>query len=108
MPLIISKTYEVITPESAEHGDAEERGFIFESEPHTFRELVDLLQRLGACSPSSWPVRCGDHFWVSTIDPERDYRTGADTYYSVHLDRANSPRAAKYWYKACKRAGALR
>lgn len=45
--LKISRTYEVITEESAEQGDAEERGFVFEGQPCGFRELVETIKAEG-------------------------------------------------------------
>jgi hypothetical protein len=74
--LTMSKTYEVITPESAEQGDAEERGF--EYEDREFDTLWDMAQELRDNGVSD----SGN--WFSTIDPERDYQTGAETYYSFH------------------------
>jgi hypothetical protein len=73
----MSKTFEVITPESAEAGDAEERGF--EYEDREFDTLWDMAQEIrneGATEDSG--------SWFNTIDPDRDYKTGEETYYSFH------------------------
>lgn len=45
MTIKIRETFEIVAPESAEHGEAESRGFIDEDGYEvTFRELVGLLQ----------------------------------------------------------------
>ena len=41
----LSMTYETVTEESAENGDTEETGFIFENVPHTARELARYITR---------------------------------------------------------------
>lgn len=91
-------TYEVITPESAEQGDAEERGFI---EPK-YKLRVPLDEAL---NESDWPAESlewslveAEQFlgrngmedsgtWFSSCDPERDFYTGAETYYALHPNR---------------------
>jgi len=42
--ILISRTFDVVTPESAEDGESAESGFITESEFVTFRELVSLMR----------------------------------------------------------------
>ena len=42
--ILISRTYNITTEESAEHGEHAEDGFIVEDEPVTFRELVSLMR----------------------------------------------------------------
>lgn len=80
-------TYETITPESAEHGDAEERGFML---PGGWREQavigadtsgvgMTLRDALQLCSPQE---DCGR--WLSEVDGDTDYQTGAETYCSLH------------------------
>jgi hypothetical protein len=103
--LLINKTYEIITPESAEHGDAEERGFEFQDRAVSFRELIDMIEHDGFATASCWPCRGDARDWISTINPERNYATGQDTYYSLHLSHNASPRAAKYWRKALRYHG---
>ena len=48
----ISMTYDVVTPESAEHGDTAENGFEFEVYPHTAHDLANLIKRDGFTVPS--------------------------------------------------------
>jgi hypothetical protein len=77
--LIVKTTYEIITPESSEAGDAEERGWIDE-EGETFESVEDVvrfLQDNGANEPSSssfnpgvWYTHYGDYDY-STRQMER-------------------------------------
>ena len=91
-------TYEVITPESAEEGDAEERGFI---EPkYNIRVPIDEAMNHDDWPAESleWSLTDAERFlgrgamedsgsWFNTCDPERDYQTGAETYYALHPNR---------------------
>ena len=100
--IAISKTFEIVTPESAEHGDAESRGFEFKDEPTSFRELVDLMKEhpQGSSSPCSGDV----HAWFTSYG-ETCYKTGEERTTSIHFSRINKPRHAKYWRKAAIEAG---
>lgn len=60
--LLLSKTFEVITEESAENGDAESRGFEWEAVECSVREAADYLRH---CEPSQSPI----------IDPARVWFT---------------------------------
>ena len=101
----ISKTYEVVTHESAEHGEAAEHGFIFENEGYTFRELVQLMRDYNnlSCSPASGGV----YEWLSG-NSDTDYATGAETIESIHYSAENEPKKAKYWRKAMVLAGLIK
>ena len=56
-------TYEIITQESAEHGDAEERGFLDEELESDFRGMVSLLEDT---EPSCYPLSPDDtHVWFT-------------------------------------------
>ena len=81
-------TYETVTPESAEHGDAAERGFLH---PNGGR---DSLETMGERDAYAFPLSsvpfhlgyvedCGSWFAETGSDRE-DYRTGAVTRYSLH------------------------
>lgn len=93
----VSRTYEVITPESVEHGEAAESGFEYEAESVTFRELISLIQDhpMPSCSH-------GVPNWTSSY-PRIDYCTGAETTYSIHP--AQDAMSRKYWAKACRIVG---
>ena len=50
---------------------------------------VDLAERLisndyGAVEPSASPT-WNKGVWYTTVDPSKDYKTGEDTYYTIHL-----------------------
>lgn len=98
----ITSTYEVITAESAENGEADERGWAdedgqlfdpkeYEGEDDPEQEAVDAailhLYNEGANEPSSSSV--SPRMWWSATDPVMDYSTGASTYYAFHLSGPN-------------------
>ena len=104
MPILISKTYSVITPESAEDGDIAESGYEFEDVEYTFSELVRELRDFSELSSSNSDGNIRD--WVSTSSEDIvDYRTGEVTEYSLHYSRKNPACNAKYWAKALRAAG---
>jgi hypothetical protein len=105
--ILISKTYQVFTPESLEDGEPEDSGFMFEDEPHTFRELLRVIQRDGFTNPSSSPATGEPYEWLTT-DPEPYYQTGEETIYSLHFSHNNESRAAKYWKAAFKAANIIK
>jgi len=76
----IKTTFEVITPESAAEGGVEEHGW--EDEVgfgvDCIAEAVEFLINKG--------VEQGNIRDYYTVDPQRDYQTGAETYYGYHLD----------------------
>ncbi len=80
-------TYEIVTPESAKHGDAEERGFIAENV--SFREAVDLLfqTRTSHCDVGNGLEPNCSHrparWW--TMHNGMEYRTGAYENRSLHI-----------------------
>ena len=90
--ILISRTFDVVTPESAEDGESAESGFLVESESVTFRELVSLMK--SHPNPSCYP--------------ETDYRDASERTESLHFDRENSPRLMKYWRKAMIFSGIIR
>lgn len=87
-------TYEIITPESAEHGDAEERGFV--SPRYGMKVPIEEINDTDWPDSSlEWSVQQAASFlgtgsmedsgrWFSSIDPDRNYQTGAETIYSLH------------------------
>lgn len=84
-------TYEIVTPESAEHGDVAARGFIFFDgwrvdigDVDTFTGVLEMNLRdaLQLCSPSE---NCGA--WFSETDSREDYRTGAVETRALHPPR---------------------
>jgi len=87
-------TYEIVTPESAEQGDAEERGFVLPARFFHMKVSIEQVDELDD-SDLEWSLRDAEQYlgrngmedsgrWFSTIDPDRDYQTGAETYESLH------------------------
>jgi len=109
--ILINKTFERYLPhdEGDDVCEPDESGFLAESEPVTFRELVDLL-RYG--EPSSWPASGDTREWVThndSNDGTRDYyETGARESESIFYSRDNPPRNAKWWRLAFRTAGLLK
>ena len=103
--IIVSRTYDIVTPESAESGESADSGFLAESESVTFRELVSLME--------SHPIPSNSHpegsqwEWLSSY-PSQDFRDCSETTESIHFARENPPRRLKYWRKAMRAAGIIR
>jgi hypothetical protein len=82
-------TYEIVTPESSEDGEVEERGFVLPGEWNIDLEsalkdktgdyTADLRSALRLCCPSE---DCGA--WFAESDGREDYRTGAIETRSLH------------------------
>lgn len=91
-------TFEIVTQESAEHGDAEERGF--EAEGVSFREAIqcfgDYAEQAG-----SWPID-GSVRWFDgpTIEDRAHFERGEDRRLSLHIPEQITPssriRLARY------------
>lgn len=103
--ILISRTFDVVTPESAEEGEAAESGFLAESESVTFKELVSLMEShpVPSCHPPSGEA----YEWLSSY-PSQDFRDCSETTESLHFSRENPPRRLKYWRKAMLAAGIIR
>ena len=101
--LLVDKTFEIVTNESAEHGEVEDAGFSAIGEKYTFRELVLILKGLYV-HPSQSPANRSTHVWFTT-ESELDYMTGEYRSESIHFSPDNPSRKAKYWIKAMQYAG---
>lgn len=83
-------TYEVVTPESAEHGDAAERGWVqpggwhYEDAPEGSGNdaPMSLREALQLASPQEDSGQ-----WWSEVDGRDDYRTGANEVRAIHPPR---------------------
>lgn len=86
---IVNKKYEVVTEESAQQGDAADRGFEFEDE--TYDSLRDLIQ---ANSNENWLEWSSSHVsgspyeWLVS-EAEQDPRTGEYKSYGLHIKRSD-------------------
>lgn len=103
-------TYSTVTPESAEHGDHADHGYVVDGwkfsmnddeicndiinvNPDAYREewkagsLTDVIRIAGGygiCEASDSEIGIGT--WFSSTDPEQNYQTGEDTMYDFHVD----------------------
>lgn len=88
-------TYEIVTPESAEHGDAAERGFVTPggwrheinstdiNDPGLDLDLRSAVNLIGCVENSG--------SWFTETDGRDDYRTGANERRSLHPPRNITP-----------------
>jgi len=76
-----SVTYEIVTPESAEHGEAEESGFVIEGA--TLRDAVEAFRetRTAHCDGVVCVERCDR--WI-TVRNGMEFQTGAYESRSLH------------------------
>lgn len=102
--LLINRWFEVVTEESAEHGEPEESGLLASNEPVTFRELVEML-RDG--EPSAWPATGETREWVTKDQGETRawFERGERESHSLHYSKDNPARKARYWRLAFIAAG---
>jgi hypothetical protein len=75
---MVAVTYDMVTPESAEHGDVADSGFAVSPEPMRFREALATLTEYGPYDHDN-----GEDFY--SADALIDYRTGESTRYAVHI-----------------------
>ena len=101
--ILIDKTFEIITEESAESGEVEDAGFSAINLRVSFRELVDLMRR-EYIHASQYPVTRSTRIWF-TSESNQDYRTGDYRNESIHFSESNPKHKAKYWIKAMQYAG---
>ena len=81
-------TYEIVTPESAEIGDAEERGYVAPSGWHDSEPArMTLREALRLASPQQ---DCGRWF-AEEDDGRQDFSTGAVETRSIHPPRSITP-----------------
>ncbi len=85
----ISKTYQIITEESAREGLPAEHGFVYERQSMTVDELMDEMTTFVEPCSSNWGIKdLRQHFFFTSDDPEVDLETGEHTYYAWHIDEA--------------------
>ncbi|MGI0025130.1 MAG: hypothetical protein ACREA4_08305 [Nitrososphaera sp.] len=95
--ILVSCTYQIVTPESAADGDFAETGFEWENREFIFRELVDLLSE---CYEWSNSAPYNEATWGCVEPYTSNYETGEERSESYHYSRDNEARMAKYWRKA--------
>lgn len=105
----VSKTYEVITPESAEYGETEEKGFEYQDREFDLRELLEEIKNGGFVELSSSNINYEKNNseitnnWISTVDAEQNYLTGSRTYYGLHVNTTG-----RNFYKIAELAGLIK
>ncbi|MCC5611033.1 hypothetical protein LC612_30855 [Nostoc sp. CHAB 5834] len=96
--VLLNGTYEVWDEESLEIGETDDSGFLFEDQPHTFEELVRLLEGLTP-SDSSYPAS-GWFTEQGSLEPDGCVRNK-----SYHLCRGQSQEAVQLWERAVRAVG---
>ena len=87
-----SITFDVVTPESAEHGDFAETGYIVKDRPIVIDEDCDAITAAvkliqDNCGHVEASCSTIDRYtsWIQS-DGGMDYSTGAETRHNVHLE----------------------
>lgn len=81
-----SITYETVSPESAEHGEAEASGYLHEG--LTFREAMDALRWARGCYVEADSSHINARFpprWFTFYEAEHDIASGEVTHLSLHI-----------------------
>lgn len=78
--LAFDVTYEIYTPASVEHGDADERGFI--AERIGLREAIDLIGNHAHVADESPVV---SPRWLTNLNYAENFATGATEHRSLHV-----------------------
>lgn len=99
----VNVTFQTVTPESADHGDYADSGFVAENmEFDDFADMVSYVESNGYSlrNASVSPLTrdsMDENVWFST-DPEiEDYVTMEEITYSIH---PSNDRTARYLFKA--------
>lgn len=79
----VSKTYGVVTPESAKEGDYSEQGFEWEDKKMTLDDVLSAINELGYYE--NFQGTGGSESLYGT-DAEQDFKTGEETTYALHID----------------------
>lgn len=89
-PFSVSMTYEVVTPESAEHGDVEDQGYDYEDEAMSLTDVVREVQKHGPYDeiqemPDHRAGSRGALLRLYESEGSVNYRTGAETRHALHI-----------------------
>jgi hypothetical protein len=106
---IFNVTFEIVTDESAENGDAQERGFVAEN--ISLRDAIDGLSassnscELASIEADCWPIsRDNPPRWI-TYQYGRDWQSGEFESRSIHFPRGITGSSA---IRIAKLLGAMR
>jgi hypothetical protein len=87
--MIISKTYQIITDESREHGDFADGDFEYENAEMSVDDLIFEMGNMPDISDYPFSLKAlKSGAWFSS-DPEMDIHSGDETIYSWHIDQAS-------------------
>ena len=85
----VSKTYENWDLEAREFGETNDRGYEFEDEPMSLRDVFRALRDMGGMEPSAIPLTRENvihgRVWFYDLDGDEDWRTGDITHHSLHV-----------------------
>jgi hypothetical protein len=90
-------TYEVVTPESAEHGDTAENGYLM---PGGWRQPVETVEMDRDREALEFNLRSAVNYlgcvedagsWFVEADGRDNYRDGSNTRYSLHPPKNITP-----------------
>jgi len=105
----VSRTYDEVTPESAENGDFSDNGFVFED---SAMDLYDVLRELEDCSELSCSPctmqNCSPHTWASTGFSIDDYSTCTERNESVHITMMGREISGRRLARIYKLAGLIK
>jgi len=105
---IVNKTYEIVTPESAEEGEAEERGFDYEDRRYdTLRDLLEDHDNRESWVEWSSSHVSGSGEWLNS-EGEQDYKTGSYTNHGLHIKRSDGKPLSKREVDAISKAFGVR
>lgn len=77
-------TYAIVTPESAEHGDTAEAGFL--AEDLSFKDAIGVLRHCGGyVQADCYPVSLESAPRGFTATDDQDYRDGSQESRSLHV-----------------------
>ncbi len=98
---LFSVTFERVTPESAEHGEADSTGFAVKNA--TLREAMDLIGDDHYCEADSWPCDCPRWLtFYNTNEGTTDYyETGATEHLRLHIPETVTRASARRIAKLC-------
>lgn len=91
-------SYEIVTEESAENGEAEERGVIDdalalrEAIREVRRTRTNLVSGIESVTTDSWPVQAVR--WI-TVSNSCEYETGASESRTLHLPNTITPASSR-------------
>lgn len=82
--------FQTISPESASIGDFKDVGEFDLISGYSVKELYEFITRRSYSYCSNYLEASSSKFhpgiWYSTVDPDIDYQSGIETYYTIHLE----------------------